>query len=341
MNKKIIAIILSSTVVLGALGFLIYTEGNNSNVVNAPIIPTVQAPSITPKPQEEVAPEVTEEDKDSTNKEETDKDKGKTEEDKELEYVYNRVDAYNEENTIDVMQYASNSILELEERLVAHINTTNSNTNANISQAIKDNTTATDSKLTALAEKVKAAEEAAKQAALKAQAAADKLKEEAQKPTQQTPATGTKDATITGLGIKGTFTGDVVSGAPNGKGDFTKYSADKKVEWTFSGEFKNGQIGTGVISYPDNTVVESTFTGGVANGASVFTTPSFKYEGTMENGFMTGSGVITYANGDSYTGTFKNNNYDGLGIYKDSTDKILLQGYFKNGIFIERMELNE
>lgn len=337
-KKKLISIILGSTLLLSSLGILVYLEGNNANVVNQPDIPVIQAPNVVVQPQTPES-DTSEEDSNKTEEEMTKEEKEKEEKEnekikEELESVYNRGENYtNGSSNIDSMIYTTNSIDSLEERLLEHINTTNQNTISKLEQAIKPDTTLSD-KITDLTNKVTEAERLAQEAKAKAEEAAKK--QETAKPTVTEDSAKSKTATLKGLGITGTFTGDVVSTFPNGQGTFTRPATATQQAWTLTGEFSNGTAKEATLLL-GTTEIKSNFSNGLANGSSTVTTSTYKYEGTLVNGVIEGYGVLTFQTGETYIGSFKSGKYNGYGTYKNNQGTVLLQGLFSNGFFTEKL----
>jgi hypothetical protein len=100
----------------------------------------------------------------------------------------------------------------------------------------------------------------------------------------------------------------VVTRVPDGKGK--QINPDKSY---FVGEFSNGQRIRGQYYWDDGSYVDSAF---------------------YENDNLK-SGIYNYPNGAQYKGTFKNDEFDGKGIYSYESDRneIQYEGEFKNGMF--------
>ena len=56
------------------------------------------------------------------------------------------------------------------------------------------------------------------------------------------------------------------------------------------------------------------------HGAGVMVWPDMtRYEGEFKNGLMEGHGIKQFAKGDRFVGTFKEDLYNGLGVWYDGT----------------------
>ncbi|WP_275372828.1 hypothetical protein [Clostridium tertium] len=328
MNKKITSIIAASTVALGVAGTIIYLEGTNSEVVSQPVIPRVQAPAIvsTETPTKPTNEESKESDSDSKEKKEDSKKES------ELDKLYQHLDIYREDTTVNSMAYTANSIHDLEKRLLEHINRVNSNTNSKIDAIAGSVSTNANDKVSSLEEKIKDLQNKVNQI--------EKQPTNTTNPQEQPPPEEPGKSNlvpISNSNIKGTFTGALVNGMPDGNGLFTRYKDDGTASWTFNGTFSKGTLQEGTLTYSDGVVVTSKFYNGAANGSGTVITKDYKYEGSISDGQLTGKGTVKFNTGESYSGEFKDGLYNGLGVYSDTSGEAVLQGIFKNGVF-ERTE---
>lgn len=61
-------------------------------------------------------------------------------------------------------------------------------------------------------------------------------------------------------------------------------------------------------------------------------TPDYTYSGTILNDEPNGKGMITYENGDSYSGNFKQGKFDKKGTFYSKSGKWHYTGTFSNGV---------
>lgn len=62
------------------------------------------------------------------------------------------------------------------------------------------------------------------------------------------------------------------------------------------------------------------------------------YQGDFNNDLRHGKGKIDFLNGDSFTGNFKENLIDGLGVFERKTKNELVFGLWKENLFIKLQE---
>ena len=68
------------------------------------------------------------------------------------------------------------------------------------------------------------------------------------------------------------------------------------------------------------------------HGSGVMIWPDMtRYEGDFKNGRMDGHGIKQYGNGNRFVGTFKDDLYNGLGVWYDCAAQTKQQGEWANG----------
>ena len=60
------------------------------------------------------------------------------------------------------------------------------------------------------------------------------------------------------------------------------------------------------------------------------------YEGDVRYGDPDGVGTMKLAEGGKYVGEFKSGFFYGRGTKYDATDKVTLQGFWRNGSFVDK-----
>jgi hypothetical protein len=76
--------------------------------------------------------------------------------------------------------------------------------------------------------------------------------------------------------------------------------------------------------------------GYLENGEIVFNeTQTILYRGQFDAGYYNGSGVYVFDDGNYYLGEFKDGMFNGKGAIYDSSDVLLLEGYFKDDEYQE------
>ena len=122
------------------------------------------------------------------------------------------------------------------------------------------------------------------------------------------------------------YNGEFSDGQFNGNGVFD--CGEDNSEWRFEGNFKNGLIEKGVIYLFDTEVSYIS-----DSGSETLSSDSWKYSGSFGEKGQHGSGVFTFNDGSSYSGTFLWGRADGEGEFKDRNGKTVYKGGFKEGVF--------
>ena len=112
--------------------------------------------------------------------------------------------------------------------------------------------------------------------------------------------------------------------------------------YRYEGEFKdNKPNGQGVFSSPDGQRYQGGFKDGKLNGKGIMNYPDGRrYEGEYKNNKRDGYGIMTYQDGglyqegSRYEGEWKNDKRDGQGVMTYLDDGRLLDGEFKEDVFI-------
>eukprot|EP01006_Ploeotia_vitrea_P031291 TRINITY_DN63609_c0_g1_i2.p1 TRINITY_DN63609_c0_g1~~TRINITY_DN63609_c0_g1_i2.p1 ORF type:complete len:453 (+),score=184.66 TRINITY_DN63609_c0_g1_i2:54-1412(+) len=112
------------------------------------------------------------------------------------------------------------------------------------------------------------------------------------------------------------FDGELIKGKREGHGVCRWRNGD----W-YDGMWKNDRMeGRGVLHFDnDKCVYTGSFHANLKHGPGVLTTPSGKFEGQFQKGFLQGPGVATYKNTDQYIGDFERGKRDGRGVMEYHT----------------------
>ncbi|MDE7230176.1 MAG: zinc ribbon domain-containing protein [Oscillospiraceae bacterium] len=104
---------------------------------------------------------------------------------------------------------------------------------------------------------------------------------------------------------EGTYSGGWRNDKPNGAGIFKRKYERRDFYTTYEGEWEDGSLKRGKISYYNGDVYEGEFRDWVLNGEGIKTLSDGNiYEGEFENNRLNGQGRITYADGSVLTGEF-------------------------------------
>ena len=128
------------------------------------------------------------------------------------------------------------------------------------------------------------------------------------------------------------YTGDFKNGKFNGKGTLYKTNGD-----ILEGEFFEGQLKKGTISYKNGEKYEGQLEKGVINGKGTY---KYKNGDVFKGKFIEGKkqfGIYEYSEGGKYEGYFENELFNGEGILIDKNGEES-KGIFKDGKFIEKLD---
>ncbi|MGE5606396.1 MAG: hypothetical protein ACM3YE_11995 [Bacteroidota bacterium] len=100
----------------------------------------------------------------------------------------------------------------------------------------------------------------------------------------------------------------------------------------YHGEFKDGlRSGNGVLKKANGESYEGGFKDDFFDGKGVLKRNNGdSYEGDFQNDYCKGKGVYRWKNGNVYEGDFDERGRNGYGVLKDSTGKIIYQGFWMN-----------
>ncbi len=111
---------------------------------------------------------------------------------------------------------------------------------------------------------------------------------------------------------KGSYSGDVADGKPNGFGTCTWANGDK-----YEGEWRNGmREGDGTMNYHDGSRYIGEWQNNKAHGQGTKNySDGSQYVGEYQDGLPNGQGTRTYDNGNKYVGSWKAGKWHGQGVY--------------------------
>ena len=128
------------------------------------------------------------------------------------------------------------------------------------------------------------------------------------------------------------YSGSFKDGKFSGKGILYKLNGD-----IIEGEFFEGEIQKGKISYKNGDSYEGQFDNGIFNGTGTYLYKNGdKFKGKFSEGKKT-FGNLEYSEGGKYEGYFKNDLYEGEGILIDKNGEEL-KGVFKEGKFEKKLD---
>lgn len=94
-------------------------------------------------------------------------------------------------------------------------------------------------------------------------------------------------------------------------------------------------------NFADGARYEGTIKNGKIHGTGKYTYPNGDvYEGQFNNDSIEGFGVHTMKNGDKYTGKFKDGKYDGLGIFVNASSGSKREGIWSNDKYLQYFQVN-
>jgi hypothetical protein len=126
----------------------------------------------------------------------------------------------------------------------------------------------------------------------------------------------------------GQYSGGFSAGRYSGDGTFTNSANLHDERWFFSGTFGDGRINSGTFILQDDSVAYERNAAVTAIGNR-----KWLFEGGLNERGQNGTGTFIFANGDVYTGGFKDGLANDEGTYKDATGRTVYTGGFKDGLF--------
>ena len=120
---------------------------------------------------------------------------------------------------------------------------------------------------------------------------------------------------------------------PNGWHKFLSAGA------TFDVEVLNGSLLKGNIIWFDGSTYSGGFHNNTLTGKGTYTwTNGDRYEGSFKGNKRQGKGTMYKKDGSKHQGKWKNNKKHGKGKAYDSSGKLIKQGNWEDGVFIEKSE---
>ena len=109
-------------------------------------------------------------------------------------------------------------------------------------------------------------------------------------------------------------------------------------KFLYDGEWKNDTYeGKGSLVTPDGEKYVGEFKNGLFEGKGyLIDNEGNIYDGNFKEGEKCGEGELSMINGNKYIGIFKQNKFNGKGKIVDKEGKIISEGNFKDGNFIEK-----
>jgi hypothetical protein len=111
---------------------------------------------------------------------------------------------------------------------------------------------------------------------------------------------------------KGTYTGELKDGEPNGKGTLKLKNGD-----VYIGAFVKGSFnGKGLYTWEDGSTYEGDFENDLFHGTGTMKfSDGGVYVGAFEDGALSGKGVYSWSDGSKYEGDFADSDFHGKGIF--------------------------
>ena len=129
------------------------------------------------------------------------------------------------------------------------------------------------------------------------------------------------------------YTGDFKNGKFHGMGSFYKLNGD-----ILEGDFFEGNLKKGKITYKNGDVYEGELENGIFNGYGIY---KYKNGDIFKGKFLEGKkifGNLEFSNnGGKYEGFFENDLYNGEGILLSKSGEVF-KGIFKDGIFVKKLD---
>ncbi|MDD4796158.1 MAG: zinc ribbon domain-containing protein [Eubacteriales bacterium] len=107
---------------------------------------------------------------------------------------------------------------------------------------------------------------------------------------------------------EGTYTGEMNDGVPHGQGSFIMQKSDKGMDWSYEGQWENGEIAGEGVKKEGSYVSTGTFRGGLLNGNGAITDNGvLRYQGMWADGKLHAAGTLYIKSGTRiFEGAFEN-----------------------------------
>ena len=127
------------------------------------------------------------------------------------------------------------------------------------------------------------------------------------------------------------YIGNYVNNVRNGEGHLIFVNGE-----SYKGNFLNGKAnGIGVFKFKNGNVYEGEFKDNLIMGKGSLTLKNGdKYIGVFTNGVINGKGTYIKNNGEKYIGNFEGNKKNGFGKLYDENGKLIKEGIWEKGIYI-------
>ena len=127
------------------------------------------------------------------------------------------------------------------------------------------------------------------------------------------------------------YIGNYVNNVRNGEGHLIFVNGE-----SYKGNFLNGKAnGIGVFKFKNGNVYEGEFKDNLIMGKGSLTLKNGdKYIGFFTNGVINGKGTYIKNNGEKYIGNFEGNKKNGFGKLYDENGKLIKEGIWEKGIYI-------
>eukprot|EP00792_Barthelona_sp_PAP020_P006209 TRINITY_DN2933_c5_g4_i1.p1 TRINITY_DN2933_c5_g4~~TRINITY_DN2933_c5_g4_i1.p1 ORF type:complete len:359 (+),score=108.45 TRINITY_DN2933_c5_g4_i1:38-1114(+) len=105
----------------------------------------------------------------------------------------------------------------------------------------------------------------------------------------------------------------------------------------YEGDYTAGKReGKGIYKFPDGSIYEGAYVANLRHGTGKLTfADGSSYEGEWVEGMKSGEGVYVYISKDTYKGHWEKDQKHGDGSYTFAESKIVLDGRFENGNFVD------
>jgi len=140
---------------------------------------------------------------------------------------------------------------------------------------------------------------------------------------------------VASLGNNVTYSGEYVNDRPNGIGQLIEM--DKK----FSGQFRNGVLeGYQLVQFNNGMVLEAEFKNNKIVYGTQYWPDGRRYKGSFENDKINGFGMMIFPDGRRHFGDWKDGKPHGNGTQYSSTQVLLQNGLWEDGVFKTQIYVN-